>query len=102
MAAPLDDAGLAAALRALPRWTGTPTALRREATLPSFRAAIEAVVRIADIAEELDHHPDIDVRWRRLVLVCATHDADGRVTELDVALATRIEDALAAAGADAT
>ncbi len=100
MPAPLDDEGLAAALRHLPHWTGTPSALRREATLPSFRAAIEAVDRIADIAEELDHHPDIDVRWRRLVLACSTHAAGGRVTDLDVTLATRIEDVLVAAGAD--
>lgn len=96
---PLDSAALAAALDRLDGWSGDEAALRRTATLPSFRDAIEAVRRIADAAEELDHHPDIDIRWRRLTLACSTHSAGNRVTELDVALATRIDAVLADLGA---
>ena len=48
---------------------------------------------IADVAEEMDHHPDVDLRWRTLHLAVVTHSAGG-VTDLDLELARRI-DALA-------
>lgn len=93
----LDDPGLRAALTRLEGWDGDRSALRRTAELPSFRTAIEVVDRVADVAEEMDHHPDIDVRWRTLTFSCATH-VSGGVTELDVALAARIDDILRTAG----
>ncbi len=62
----------------------------RTVELPSFPAAIVAVVDVAKIAEELDHHPDIDIRWRTVTFRLTTHSAGG-VTESDIALATRID-----------
>ena len=50
-----------------------------------------AVVAIGAAAEEMDHHPDIDIRWRHLRLALVTHSAGGRITDLDVALARRID-----------
>ena len=52
---------------------------------------------MATIAEERDHHPDIDIRWRNLTFRCSTHSAGG-LTELDTALAAAISDEIAAAG----
>jgi len=49
------------------------------------------------VAEELDHHPDIDIRWRNLTFHCATHSAGG-VTARDLDLAARIDEIIAAAG----
>ena len=69
----------------------------RTAKLPSFPMAITVVDRVAAIAEERDHHPDIDIRWRNLTFRCATHSAGG-LTEFDVALAAAISDEIAAAG----
>ena len=69
----------------------------RTAKLPSFPAAITVVDRIAEFAEDRDHHPDIDIRWRSLTFRCSTHDAGG-ITDLDVALAAAISEQLAAAG----
>jgi len=43
----------------------------------------------------MNHHPDIDIRWRTLTFGCATHSK--AVTELDVALANRINEIIAAA-----
>ena len=68
--------------------------LRRTVELPSFRDAVAAIVAIADVAEALDHHPDIDLRWRTLHLVVVTHSA-GAVTPMDLQLATRIDALLA-------
>jgi 4a-hydroxytetrahydrobiopterin dehydratase len=47
-------------------------------------------VRIGFVAEQVDHHPDVDLRWRTLHLVLVTHSAGG-VTELDLDLARRID-----------
>ena len=82
---------LAAALPELPHWSGDVDGLTRSVQLPSFRTAVEALVEVADVAEELDHHPDVDLRWRTLHLVLSTHSAGG-VTELDLELARRIDE----------
>jgi 4a-hydroxytetrahydrobiopterin dehydratase len=83
-----DD--VAAALRGLPLWSGDGDALRRTVDLPTFRDAVAAIDAIAEVAEEMDHHPDIDLRWRTLHLTLSSHSAGG-VTELDLALARRID-----------
>jgi 4a-hydroxytetrahydrobiopterin dehydratase len=86
----LDDAQRAALLPSLPDWTAGATDLTRTVTAASFEEAIAWVVRIADAASELDHHPDIDIRWRTLRLVLTTHDSGG-ITLRDVELAARID-----------
>ena len=96
MADLLDDAAISAALDDLPGWKRDGDALVRTAKLPSFPAAIEVVDRVAEIAEERNHHPDIDIRWRTLVFRCATHSAGG-ITALDVELAGAISEQVASA-----
>ena len=86
----LSDDDLAAALPGLPLWSGDGDGLRRTVELPSFRDAVAAIVTIADAAEEMDHHPDVDLRWRTLHLSLVSHSAGG-VTELDLELARRID-----------
>ena len=91
MAEPLDDDQLRALGERLPSWQVGDGRLVRAIEAPTFPAAIEWVVLIAEAAESMDHHPDIDIRWRRLHLELSTHSAGGRVTDLDVALAQRID-----------
>ena len=86
----LSDDDLAAALPGLPLWSGDGDGLRRTVELPSFRDAVAAIVAIADVAEEMDHHPDVDLRWRTLHLSLVSHSAGG-VTEFDLELARRID-----------
>jgi 4a-hydroxytetrahydrobiopterin dehydratase len=81
---------LTAALPGLPLWSGDADGLHRTVELPSFRDAVAAIGSIADVAEEMDHHPDIDLRWRTLHLALVSHSAGG-VTELDLELARRID-----------
>jgi 4a-hydroxytetrahydrobiopterin dehydratase len=81
---------LAAALTNLPLWSGNPDGLHRTVELPSFRDAVGAITAIADVAEEMDHHPDIDLRWRTLHLTLVSHSAGG-VSDLDLELARRID-----------
>ena len=83
-----DDA--AAALSDLPLWSGGVEGIERTLQLPSFRAAVEAVSAIADVAELLDHHPDMDLRWTSVRVAVVTHSAGG-LTELDLELARRVD-----------
>ena len=97
MAELLDDAAITAALDGLPGWERDGDALVRTAKLPSFPTAITVVDRVAEIAEERDHHPDIDIRWRTLTFRLSTH-SDGGITGKDVDLAGAISEQVAAAG----
>ena len=87
---PLTPDELVEALVDLPRWSGDVTGLRRSVELPTFRDAVAAIGAIADVAEELDHHPDIDLRWRTLHFALVTHSA-GAVTPKDLQLAHRLD-----------
>src|SRR5687767_12882521 len=86
---------------AIDRWLGDTTGLERDedalakgSRSPRFAAAIAFVSRVAGLAEEAEHHPDIDVRYDRVRLRLSSHDAGG-VTERDVTLAENIERAAA-------
>jgi 4a-hydroxytetrahydrobiopterin dehydratase len=96
MADLLEADALLAALAKLDGWSGDPEAITRTVRLASFPAAIAVVDRVAEAAEELDHHPDIDIRWRTLTFRLSTHSAGG-VTHRDVRLARRIDEIVARA-----
>ena len=86
----LSPEDVTAALNDLPLWSGGTDGIERTIRLPSFRAAVEAIGMIADVAEEMDHHPDIDLRWTKVRVAVVTHSAGG-LTELDLALARRVD-----------
>ena len=75
-------------------WTREEGVLVKRLTLTDFMAAIVYVNRVADLAEALDHHPDITISWNKVTLHLSTHDAGG-LTGADLALAKAI-DAMAA------
>jgi 4a-hydroxytetrahydrobiopterin dehydratase len=77
-------------LAEVPNWSGDTSGITRTVSLPTFPAAIGVVDRVAEVAEQMDHHPDIDIRWRNLTFACATHSAGG-VTAKDFELARRID-----------
>jgi len=69
-------------------WTETEGALVREFTFDSFPAAIAFVQRLADLAERENHHPDLEISYRRVTVRWSTHSAGG-VTDRDRDLAAR-------------
>ncbi|MFI2285654.1 4a-hydroxytetrahydrobiopterin dehydratase [Nocardia beijingensis] len=85
----LSDTEIAEALTELPEWSRSGDALTRTVEAATFPAGIELVRRVADVAEEANHHPDIDIRWRKVTFTLSTHSAGG-LTALDVALAHEI------------
>ena len=86
----LSDITIQRELATLPGWARRGSALTKTFTLPSFRAAIEMVRRVADAAEAAEHHPDVDIRYSKLTFTLTTHD-EGGVTQKDVDLAREIE-----------
>ena len=90
----LTDEQVSEALSRLGGWKRQGDAITRTAELASFLAAIDAVRRVAEIAEARDHHPDIDIRWRTVTFRCSTHSAGG-ITDKDLALAREIDSVLA-------
>ena len=89
----LTDEQIAAGLRAVPLWHREGDALLRTLQAPDFPAGIRIVVAVAEAAEAMDHHPDVDIRWRTLHFALSTHDVGG-ITTLDLALATAIDTAV--------
>lgn len=94
MAEPLDTAALTHALSAMDGWQGDRSGITRTVELASFPQAIAVVDRVAEEAEAADHHPDIDIRWRRLTFRLVTHSAGGYVTDKDLSLARKIDSIL--------
>jgi len=85
----LSAAEVEDALCDLDGWSGDASSIERAVECASFPAAIDLVRAVADVAEEMNHHPDIDIRWRTVRFVVSTHSAGG-VTSYDVELARRI------------
>jgi 4a-hydroxytetrahydrobiopterin dehydratase len=76
-------------------WSGSPERLTRSIDFADFPTAAEFVSRIAPRCEELDHHPDLGLRWRWVDVELRTHSAGG-VTELDLTLAEIVDEVAAA------
>ena len=94
----LDAEEITRQLRDLTGWRFAAAAIHASYDAPDFPAAVRLVGEIADAAEAMNHHPDIDLRWRTIRLACSTHSAGG-VTQLDIELAHQIQTAAGTAGA---
>ncbi|ATQ31376.1 pterin-4-alpha-carbinolamine dehydratase [Rhodococcus ruber Chol-4] len=90
MAELLSDADIEAALVDLPAWQRDGNAIVRTVESPSFPEAVALVDRVAEAAEAANHHPDIDIRWRKVTYSLSTHSAGG-ITASDVELARTID-----------
>ncbi len=72
-------------------WSQRPDALERDFEFDDFKTAMAFVNRVADAAEEADHHPDILVHgWNNVRLTLTTHSED-KLTANDHAMAERID-----------
>lgn len=71
-------------------WQETNNKLTKTFTFDDFKASLEFVDKIGAVAEEEQHHPDIELSWGKVVVHLSTHSAGG-VTEKDRALAERID-----------
>lgn len=90
----LSDAEIADGLTTLQEWRREGDTITRTVRRPTFMDAIALVNRVAEAAEAADHHPEIQINWRRVTFTLTTHAAGG-LSAKDLAMAATI-DALAA------
>ena len=83
------------ALTAMPGWVRDDATIRKEFRRKGFAGAVAFAQRIVEPANTANHHPDLDIRYNRVIVSLSTHDVGG-ITEEDLALARTI-DALSAA-----
>jgi 4a-hydroxytetrahydrobiopterin dehydratase len=86
----LSEDQIAGALESLPEWQREGDTLVRTLRFADFVHAVDFVEAVAQIAEELQHHPDIDIRYNKVTLRLSTHSAGGLTTN-DLALAERLD-----------
>lgn len=63
-------------------WTETSDAIQRTFQFDDFKQSMDFVKKVADHAEEVQHHPDILIRYNKVTLTLSTHDAGG-ITDKD-------------------
>jgi 4a-hydroxytetrahydrobiopterin dehydratase len=83
-----DD--IRAALSELPGWELAGDEIAKEYEFPDFRAAVAFVNRLADRAEAVNHHPDLEIHYNRVRVSLSTH-SEGGITTQDTSLARVIE-----------
>lgn len=88
----LSDLEIRRALSTLPGWSRRGDALAKTYSFARFGDGIRFVQQVAEVADGMDHHPDIDIRYTNVTFVLSTHDAGG-VTQRDLDLAKAIESA---------
>lgn len=86
----LSDVEIQRALGKLPGWSRKGDTISKTYQFKTFPEGIAFVRRVADAAEQVDHHPDIDIRYTKVTLALSTHTANG-VTQMDLDLAGQIE-----------
>jgi 4a-hydroxytetrahydrobiopterin dehydratase len=86
----LSDLEIQRALGKLSGWSRRADTLVKSFTFPAFADGIAFVGRVAKVADRMDHHPDIDIRYTKVTCTLSTHDAGG-ITETDLRLAEEIE-----------
>lgn len=91
----LNDESITGWLESRKGWKRKDDALVKDFAFPSFRDSIVFVNRMATLADEHEHHPDIDIRYDKVRVTLSTHDAGG-ITEKDLTMAEQIDFATSA------
>ena len=86
----LSSADIKQEMKRVPEWEQEKKHIERTFEFDDFTDAIDFVNAVAEVAEEEEHHPDIDIRFNKVRLVLSTHSKGG-LTDLDFALAERID-----------
>ena len=90
MRSKLSDLEIRRALGSLPGWTRKGEAISKTYSFARFADGIAFVNTVAPIADGMDHHPDIDIRYTDVTFSLSTHSAGG-ITQMDLDLAGKIE-----------
>lgn len=86
----LSDEEIEAKLGERAGWERRGDAISREFELGDFMGSVDFVNRIAPLAEDMGHHPDLEISWSRVTVSLSTH-SQGGLTDSDFELAARID-----------
>ena len=86
----LTDVEIEQHLASLPGWSRADLAIRKQFTFADFPEAVLFVSALVPAAEAADHHPDIEIHYKRVTLIYSTH-SEGGLTENDFELAGSID-----------
>lgn len=86
----LTEPEIQQALSSLKSWERNGKAIQRVFRFPDFKTAMAFVNKVADAAEQANHHPDIDIRYNTVTMALVSHDSGG-VTQRDVRMAGVID-----------
>ena len=89
----LTDSQISTRMAEIPDWARDADAISRTVRFDTFADGIECISRLAPVADEADHHPDIDIRYRNVKFALTSHDSGG-ITDRDFAMAARIDQLL--------
>jgi 4a-hydroxytetrahydrobiopterin dehydratase len=86
----LSDAEVSVALNKLPGWSVDDDQLVKTYSFSTFPDAVAFVTRVADVAEDMGHHPDILIQYSAVTMRLSTH-SEGGITDKDTQLARRLD-----------
>lgn len=87
---PLSESKIQEKLSALNGWLLLDGQIQKTYSLKDFQSAMQLVNQVAMIAEKLNHHPDINIRYSKVTFMLYTHSEDS-LTEKDFEMAKNIE-----------
>jgi 4a-hydroxytetrahydrobiopterin dehydratase len=85
----LSEKAIGTSLRSVKGWKRVGDEIAKTFVFKDFARSMGFVQSVALIAEKMNHHPDIDIRWNKVMLTLSTHSAGGLTTK-DFALAAEI------------
>ena len=86
----LSDDEVQARLGELAGWTREGDAINKQFELEDFKGSVDFVNRLTPAAEEMNHHPDLEISWNKVTVSLSTH-SEGGLTESDFELARKID-----------
>ena len=71
-------------------WEREGDAIRKAFKGDDFKSSVDFVNRLTPVAEEMNHHPDLEISWNTVTVTITTH-SEGGLTENDFELASKID-----------
>jgi 4a-hydroxytetrahydrobiopterin dehydratase len=88
---PMTDEAVAKALKTLHGWEHKNDTIEKTYSFSNYLAGLAFATTVGTLAEGLDHHPDILIKWHKVTVSFSTHDAGNKVTSTDIKAAEAIE-----------
>ncbi len=94
----VSEVGVTDFITNYPDWRVIGGKLVADFELQGFESAMRVVNKVAEYAKETNHHPHWSNVYNKLSFTLCTHDADDKITNLDISLATEISNIIAGGG----